>query len=204
MQLTPAAQELGLDAGDDRKIGEIPYDFIRKRLSVITADGKGDYSLVTKGALDELLEVCSQYQKQGKAEALDQAQRAAIEKEYSDWSERGFRVLGVASRTVSQKAGSYSTAEERDLTFAGFLLFFDPPKKDVRQVIADLEKRGVELKIITGDNQKIARHVAEAVQLPEVAILTGHQIGSMRDDALLHAVEHTNIFAEVDPTRRNG
>ena len=138
------AQELGLDAKDERKIGEIPYDFTRKRLSVITADPKGEFTLVTKGALDELLEVCSQYQKEGRAEALDQAQRAVIEKEFSDWSERGFRVLGVASKTVSQKAGSYSTADERDLTLAGFLLFFDPPKKDVRQVIADLEKRGVE------------------------------------------------------------
>ena len=111
-------------------------------------------------------------------------------------------MLGVASKTVSQKAGSYSAADERDLTLAGFLLFFDPPKKDVRQVIADLEKRGVDLKIITGDNEKIARHVAEAVQLPQIAILTGRQIGSMRDDALLHAVEHTNIFAEVDPSQK--
>ena len=88
------AQELGLDAKDERKIGEIPYDFTRKRLSVITADPKGEFTLVTKGALDELLEVCSQYQKEGRAEALDQAQRAVIEKEFSDWSEKRLSRVG--------------------------------------------------------------------------------------------------------------
>ena len=197
-----SAQEAGLDAKDDRKIGEIPYDFTRKRLSVITADPKGEHTLDTKGALDELLEVCTQYQARDHVEALGDAERAAIEKEFSDWSGKGFRVLGVASKAVGQKSGSYSAADECDLTLVGFLLFFDPPKKDVQQVIADLQKRGVALKIITGDNEKIARHVAEAVHLPQVVILTGRQIGSLRDDALLHAVEHTNIFAEVDPNQK--
>ena len=85
---------------------------------------------------------------------------------YSEWSEKGFRVLGLATKTVDARPEVYSRTDENALTFAGFLLFFDPPKADVQQVIVDLAKRGVQLKIITGDNQKVARHVAEAVNLP--------------------------------------
>ena len=102
------------------------------------------------------------------------AARAEIETAVSaTWSEQGFRVLGVADEAVDGRAGAYSRADENGLTFAGFLLFFDPPKADVQQVIVDLAQRGVQLKIITGDNQKVARHVAEAVNLPVEGVLTG-------------------------------
>jgi Mg2+-importing ATPase len=111
-------------------------------------------------------------------------------------------VLGVASKKIDKRSGSYRAADERDLTLAGFLLFFDPPKQDVTQVVADLAKRGVQLKIITGDNDKIARHVAQAVQLPRANILTGRQLGAMRDEALWNAVDRTDIFAEVDPNQK--
>ena len=86
--------------------------------------------------------------------------------------------------------------------FAGFLLFFDPPKADVQQAIVDLAKRGVQLKIITGDNQKVARHVAEAVNLPVTGVLTGSELNDLRDEALWHAAERTTIFAEVDPNQK--
>ena len=88
------------------------------------------------------------------------------------------------------------------LTFAGFLLFFDPPKADVQQVIVDLAKRGVQLKIITGDNQKVARHVAEAVNLPLQGVLTGSELNDLRDEALWHLAERTTLFAEVDPNQK--
>ena len=99
---------------------------------------------------------------------------AGIEQRYSDWSDKGFRVLGVAIRSRwTGKPTSYSRTDENGLTFIGFLLFFDPPKADVEKAIVDLAKRGVQLKIITGDNQKVARHVAEAVNLPIEGMLTG-------------------------------
>ena len=196
------AEGAEVDVKDERKVGEVPYDFARKRLSVVTTNAAGEYMLITKGALEQVVEASTRFRSKDRTEALNEAERSAIEKEFGDWSEQGFRVLGVASKTVSARTGSYSAADECDLTLEGFLLFFDPPKKDVKQVIQDLADRGVALKIITGDNDKIARHVAEAVQLPQINILTGRQIGELRDEALWHAVDRTNIFAEVDPNQK--
>jgi P-type Mg2+ transporter len=103
---------------------------------------------------------------------------------------------------VENRVESYSRADESDMTFIGFLLFFDPPKADVQQVIADLAKRGVQIKIITGDNQKVARHVAEAVNLPLSGVLTGKQLDELHNEALWHAAERTTLFAEVDPNQK--
>ena len=125
-----------------------------------------------------------------------------IEQRYSEWSEKGFRVLGVSIRKLDNRADTYSSADEKEMVFIGFLLFFDPPKSDVQKTIVDLAKRGVQLKIITGDNEKVARHVAEAVHLPVVALLTGKMLNDMPDEALWHAVERTTIFAEVDPNQK--
>jgi Mg2+-importing ATPase len=103
---------------------------------------------------------------------------------------------------VDGQPKAYSHADESALTFVGFLLFFDPPKADVQQVIIDLAKRGVQLKIITGDNQKVARHVAEAVNLPLQGVLTGGALNDLPDEALLHLAERTTLFAEVDPNQK--
>ena len=100
------------------------------------------------------------------------------------------------------RSGSYTRADERELCFAGFLLFLDPPKEDVRQTVIDLAQRGVQLKIITGDNQKVARHVAQAVNLPDVTVMTGRELNEMGDGALMHEAQRTTVFAEVDPNQK--
>ena len=197
-----AAAKAGLDVGASHKVDEVPYDFVRKRLSVITADANGERTLITKGALENVLSICSQLRSAEGDHPLDAAARAEIDRRYSAWSDKGFRVLGLAARTMDERPGSYSRADESGLTFVGFLLFFDPPKTDVRQVIADLVKRGVQLKIITGDNSKVARHVAEAVNLPLQGVLTGRELNDLRDDALWHLAERTTLFAEVDPNQK--
>ena len=196
------AKKAGVKKGGEKKIDEIPYDFVRKCLSVVTANAKGGRTLITKGALENILKLCTQAQVGEKSHSLDKKTLSGIEKHYSDWSEKGFRVLGVATRKLTGQADSYSSADEKGLTFIGFLLFFDPPKVDVEKAIVDLAKRGVQLKIITGDNDKVARHVAEAVHLPKISILTGHALNAMSDEALLHAAERTTIFAEVDPNQK--
>ena len=196
------AQKAGLKADAEKKIDEIPYDFVRKRLSVVTADNKGARTLVTKGALDNILSICDRVQVGDDLVPLDDGQRAGIDQRYSDWSDKGFRVLGIASRKIEALTDSYTREDERDLAFAGFLLFFDPPKNDVRQTIIDLAQRGVQLKIITGDNQKVARHVAEAVKLQIDGVLTGSALNDLNDEALWHAAERTTIFAEVDPNQK--
>jgi P-type Mg2+ transporter len=197
-----SAQKSGLDISAEKKIDEIPYDFVRKCLSVVTANARGEHTLVTKGALDKVLSICTSLQSTDGPHLLNDSKRAEIEQRYSEWSEKGFRVLGLATKTLEGRSDSYSKADENALTFSGFLLFFDPPKADVKQVIVDLAKRGVELKIITGDNQKVARHVAEAVNLPLQGVLTGSQLNDMHDEALWHHAERTTLFAEVDPNQK--
>jgi P-type Mg2+ transporter len=197
-----AAQKAGVDIGAVQKVDEIPYDFVRKRLSVVTAEAQGSRTLITKGALDSILSICSGVQSGDEVRALDAATQAEIQKRYSEWSEKGFRVLGLAVKTADRQAEAYSHKDENALTFAGFLLFFDPPKPDVEQAIIDLAQRGVQLKIITGDNQKVARHVADAVKLSLQGVLTGSQLNDLRDEALWHLAERITLFAEVDPNQK--
>jgi P-type Mg2+ transporter len=196
------AQQAGLKIGAEQKIDEIPYDFVRKCLSVVTANSQGQRTLITKGALENILKICSQVQSGIASHPLDDQTRAGIEQHYSDWSDKGFRVLGLAIKILQGQAATYSSADEKEMSFVGFLLFFDPPKADVQQAIVDLASRGVQLKIITGDNDKVARHVAEAVHLPITGMLTGGGLNEMSDEALLHAAERTNLFAAVDPNQK--
>jgi Mg2+-importing ATPase len=193
------------DLGGVGKVDEVPYDFVRKRLSVVVGqDGRGEATpplLITKGALDNVLAVCTQVQQGETAVPLDGAYRAAIQQRYAEWSGQGYRVLGVAIRSLSPQS-AYTRDDEHDLTLAGFLLFFDPPKPGVQEVIADLVKLGVKLKIITGDNHLVARHTAQAVGLEVTGVLTGSELENLRDEALWQVVESTDLFAEVDPNEK--
>jgi Mg2+-importing ATPase len=197
-----AAQKARLDISAEKKVDEIPYDFSRKLLSVITTNDRGVHTIITKGALDNILGICTNLQSGDGIHPLDAPARAEIEKRFGEWSEQGFRVIGLATKIIDGQHKAYSHADENGLTFAGFLLFFDPPKADVQQVIVDLAKRGVQLKIITGDNQKVACHVAEAVNLTLQGVLTGRELNDLRDEALWHQAELTTLFAEVDPNQK--
>ncbi len=189
-------------AGDYVKVDEIPYDFIRKRLTVVVEQIGGTPMMLTKGALDNVLTVCSQVQTPAGETALADTHRDQIQAMYEKWSAQGYRVLGLAIRTFNTHAQTYSTEDETAMTFTGFLLFFDPPKDGVQSTIAELEKLGVELKIITGDNHLVARHTGEAIGLGDFKVLSGSELESLRDEALWHAVEQTTIFAEVDPNQK--
>jgi len=189
------------DIHDVHKVDEIPYDFVRKRLSVVVQNvGAHDDAplLITKGAVDKVLAVCTQVQDGEAAVPLDGGHLAQIQQHYAEWSGQGLRVLGVATKTVPPQP-AYTREDELDLTFAGFLLFFDPPKPDVQQVIAELAKLGVQLKIITGDNRLVALHTAEAVDMKVTGVLTGRELDELRDEALWQIAERTNLFVEVDP-----
>jgi P-type Mg2+ transporter len=184
------------------KADEIPYDFVRKRLSVVVADATGAHKLIAKGALEGILSACSYAYSGGQEIPLEHDQHSAISKKYEAWSAQGYRVLGVAVKSVAAQAHPYSTADETSLTFAGFLLFLDPPKPDVQQTIQDLEELGVSLKIITGDNRLVARHIGQAIGLGDFKVLSADEMDNLRDEALWHVVEQTTIFAEVDPNQK--
>ncbi len=197
-----SAQLAEADIREETKIDEIPYDFVRKRLSVIVANGQGSRTLITKGALVNVLQACTFVEDADIVRRIDENVRSSIMEQYRKWSADGFRVLGVAAKKVETRSGSYSREDENDLQFAGFLLFFDPPKSDVAQTIAELNRLGVQLKMITGDNQLVARHVADVIHISEGDLLTGSDLNDMGDEALWHAAERTTIFAEVDPNQK--
>jgi P-type Mg2+ transporter len=194
------------DIAGAEKVDEVPYDFHRKRLSVVVDHaGTGALSsptLITKGALENVLAVCSQVQAGEATAPLDDARRTDIEQRFAAWSGQGYRVLGVAVAPGADKTRTYTRDDERDMTFAGFLLFLDPPKPGVTETIADLEELGVKLIIITGDNKLVALHTAQAVGLKVEGVLTGDGLDNLRDEALWQAVEHTTLFAEVDPNEK--
>lgn len=172
------------------KIAEIPFDFTRKRVSVIVRRA-GGVRLITKGAFAHIVEICT----------LDDAAAAALETQYQNWSRQGVRVIAVAYRDLDERE-SYSRADEHDLTFAGFVTFLDPPKEGVAQAVSDLAKLGVAIKIITGDNKLVAQHIAQAVGLRSDRVLTGDELDARHDEALWHDAEITDIFAEVDPNQK--
>ena len=198
--VSAAVKKSALDLSALHKVDEIPYDFVRKCLSVVVADAAGICTLITKGALDNVLALCNSAG--ADKTPLDGATRERIEARFEEWSGQGYRVLGVASRVVEARSGSYTRVDEQALNFDGFLLFMDPPKSDVHQTLLDLAQRGVQLKIITGDNRKVARHVAEAVNLAVTGVMTGRELNDMSDGALMHAAEKTTVFAEVDPNQK--
>lgn len=189
-----------LDIGTVKKTGEIPYDFSRKRLSVIVRDGN-ENKLIVKGALSNILEICTRIQLGSADKPVEEANLAMIQQRFADWSNQGFRVLGIAQKTLSEK-NRYSVEDEKDMTFMGFLLFFDPPKADVIKTIHDLNAHGVQLRIITGDNKLVALHTANAVGLKITNVLTGAEIIKLKDESLWNIVENTNLFVEVDPNQK--
>ncbi|HUI68975.1 MAG TPA: HAD-IC family P-type ATPase, partial [Spirochaetia bacterium] len=200
--ISATGRRMGLNGEHDRKVDEIPYDFQRQRLGIVTQDEQGRRCLIVKGALGRVLEVCSQAHREGGLAALlDAALKNEIQERFSAWSGQGYRVLGVAMKPVAPQP-NYSRADEQDLIFMGFLRFFDPPKPGIQKTIVDLGKLGVNLKIITGDNRLVAAHVAEIIGLKEAGTLTGQEIRAMSDEALWHRAERTTLFVEVDPNQK--
>ncbi len=188
--------------GEFTKVDEIPYDFIRKRLTVVVAWNGNPPYLITKGALSNVLVVCSRVRTGEEEILLDGVIQAQIQNRFEAWSEQGYRVLGVAVKEVESTEHPYSIKDEIDMTFAGFLLFFDPPKEDAKQTVAALEKLGVKLKIITGDNHLVARHIGQIIGFSDFKVMSGIELDNLRDEALWHAVEETAIFSEVDPNQK--
>jgi Mg2+-importing ATPase len=195
-----ASSALALD--DWTKTEEIPYDFVRKRLTIaVRRPGQDDDTLITKGALDAVLAVCTGWRHASAAAPMVETEREQLRQRAAAWADEGFRVLGVATRTVERRE-RYAVNDEQAMVFEGFLLFFDPPKPDAAEAIKQLKRRGVTLKIITGDSRRVAAHVAQAVGLKAGRILTGAELREMHDEALWHVAHRTAIFAEVDPGQK--
>src|SRR5579871_358334 len=184
-----------------RKVDEIPFDFNRKRLSVVVHRG-GEHLLITKGEAESVFGICGTVIIDGVPQPFDESRRAQAEETFQKLSADGFRTLGVAVRKVEQQA-AYALAAEQQMTLAGFAAFLDPPKKGIPAVLDALKKNGVSVVIMTGDNQYVTQKVAHDVGLPTDRIVTGNQIDAMDDAALAYQAEHGAIFARVSPEQKN-
>ena len=185
------------------KLDEIPFDFERRRLSVVFEE-QGLRFLVTKGAPEGILPLCVAEDREGEPgpRPLDAAARQRAESLYRGLSEKGLRVLAVAWRNVPAQP-AYGPGDERELTLAGFAVFSDPVLPDAGEMIEALRKDGVEIKILTGDNERVTRHVGEQVGFPEGALVLGSDIDAMTDPALAVVAERSSVFARVSPAQKN-
>lgn len=180
-----------------RKLAEIPFDFVRKRVSVVVQQSNGVH-LIAKGAFHQVTDACVRL---ADGTPLDQDQRDQLEQRYVQWSSVGTRVLAVAGRELDQQ-GQYGRSDERELTFIGFLTFLDRPKEGAAAAIADLKKLGVATKLITGDTKLVAQHIASLVGMAGERVLTGTQLDELHDEALWREAERTDLFVEVDPNQK--
>jgi Mg2+-importing ATPase len=185
------------------KLDEIPYDFVRKRLSIQVSQGgqDGRRLMVTKGAFQQVLEVCSRAETPG-GEAADIAGvREKINRRFAELSNQGYRALGLAYKDTGQRE-SISREDEQGMTFLGFITFFDPPKSGVAETINQLKDLGVTFKVITGDNLLVASSIDKDVGLESFQAITGPELNRMSDEALIHRVNLTNLFAEIEPNQK--
>jgi Mg2+-importing ATPase len=179
---------------------EIPYDFIRKRLTVVVKNETGNIA-ITKGALTAILSTCSKVENaDGKVTGIEKS-KAAIMKQYEEFSEAGFRTLGVACKSVDASS-SFTKDDEKDMVFLGFITLFDPLKANVEETIGQLNDLGVRLKFITGDNALVAKSLALQIGIKDPQIITGADMQKMSNAALMHKAPITDIFAEVEPNQK--
>jgi Mg2+-importing ATPase len=183
------------------KVDEIPFDFNRKRLSVVVRHGD-EHLLITKGEAEGILDICQSVNIDGSPQPFNKSRRAAAEETFKKLSADGYRTLGVAVLKVD-KRDVYTPADERNMTLAGFAAFLDPPKEGIHSVLKSLKQNGVSVVIMTGDNQYVTQKVARDVGLPADNIFTGNQVDTMDDAALAYRAENSAIFARVSPEQKN-
>jgi len=188
------------DLDGTEKLAEIPYDFYRKCLSLLVED-QGQTLLLTKGALTNVLALCSETKSNHGGTIAIELTRTQILKRYEDFSRQGYRTLGLAYKRLVNR-DDLNKADECDMCFLGFLVFFDPPKADSSKTISQLKELGVTLKIITGDNRLVAATVSKQLGVAEQAILTGPEIREMSDLALVNQVAVVDLFAEIEPNQK--
>jgi len=189
------------DIHEYRKIDEIPFDFERRRVSIVV-EHNGARLLITKGAPESVLNVCSAYELNGQQNPLDTDSRSRAETTYRGFCAQGFRMLAVAYTKVSPK-DVYRADDEKDLVLAGYLTFSDPPLESAKSSLLDLRRDGIEVKILTGDNELVTQHICSQVGLDSERIILGNEIERMTDPALAHIVEQTSVFARVSPAQKN-
>jgi len=196
-------EEHPVSAGDYTKLDELPFDFMRRRVSVVLQRPGGETLLVCKGAVEEVLAACTQFRRGADVQPFGGEQAAAIHAVAEGLNRDGFRVLAIACRAMQAlPEGQYSVEDERDLELIGFAAFLDPAKETAGPAIADLQKAGITVKILTGDNDLVTAKICRDVGLDVGQMLLGRQIEGMSDADLAAQAEITQVFAKVSPTQK--
>jgi Mg2+-importing ATPase len=191
-----------IDVSSITKIDEIPFDFIRRRVSVVV-EYEGQRLLISKGAPEEIQKICTYCETDEKASDFANVCQSMFNQKYMDLSVQGYRVLAVAYKKVIDDKTHYSIGDETEMVFLGFLSFLDPPKESAKESIRLLARDGVELKIVTGDNELVTKTTCEQLGFNIKGIILGNDIAQLQDDALSRVVEDNNIFARVNPAQKD-
>jgi Mg2+-importing ATPase len=187
------------DINDFSKLDEIPYDFIRKRLSVLVSH-ENENLLITKGALKNILKTCVKAELANGSIVKIESVKEKIEKEFESLSNDGFRILGISYKKTAKS--QITKDDESEMIFLGFLVFFDPIKPGTANIITELSQLGIDAKIISGDNRFVVKYVGTQIGLSTNTILTGSDLHNISDEALINQVNSVNIFAEIEPTQK--
>ena len=183
-------------------IDELPFDFERRRLSVVVGDERGRTAMITKGAIEEVLAVCSAVEVDGTARPLDGALAAQVMARAAALASEGMRVLGVARKDDPTGGRAICADDERDMTLVGYLAFLDPPKASAAAAVAALAGRGVATKVLTGDSARVAAHVCGRIGIDASHVLTGADVERMDDAALARAAQEASVFAKLSPSQK--
>lgn len=189
-------------AQDYRKVDEIPFDFERRRMSVVVSERDDHHELVCKGAVEEMLAVCSRVRENGQDLPLDAQRLARVRQTTEELNEQGLRVVAVAMKEVPATREVYAQADEQDLTLLGYVAFLDPPKESTAQALQALAGLGVEVKVFTGDNELVTARVCAQVGLHADGIVTGPQIDRMDEAAVADALGRHRVFARLTPLHK--
>ncbi|WP_338579395.1 magnesium-translocating P-type ATPase [Pseudomonas sp. ML2-2023-6] len=184
------------------KVDEIPFDFTRRRMSVVVAEQDQPHLLICKGAVEEVLSVCKTVRHGEREEALSDELLARIRQVTAAFNEEGLRVVAVAARPMTEGRETYSLSDEQELTLIGYVAFLDPPKESTAPALKALAEHGVAVKVLTGDNELVTAKICREVGLEQKGLLMGNDIERMSDAELAVAVETTNVFARLTPTHK--
>jgi Mg2+-importing ATPase len=184
------------------KVDEIPFDFNRRRMSVVVEDKSGKTQLITKGAVEEMLKCCSYAELDGAVVPLEAEARSFVISKSDELNAMGMRVIAIAHKTNPSPVGQFSVADESDMVLIGFLAFLDPPKETTADAITALNNYGVQVKILTGDNEKVSVSICRQVGLEVNEILLGSQLDAMSDEELAEKAESITVFAKLSPNQK--
>lgn len=184
-----------------KKIDEIPFDFMRRRLSVVVANGK-QKQLITKGAVEEILNISSKIEYQGKVENITNEMKANIKKIAKDMNKQGLRVIAICQRTDIDDIENFQVKDEKNMTLKGLIGFLDPPKESAKESITKLKKAGIRTIVLTGDNIDVTKCICDKVGISSPKILTGNDIEKRSDAALIRILKNCNIFVKLSPVQK--